>query len=122
MKLKLLFWIFIAVAISLSSACKKDAYVDRRLEEIKVKTVVYSNTPGAVITVNGVSSKILTIKERLEIEVMTASYFGQTIVRCDDPNVLITVEKYVWGKLKAKKSGNGRVEVNVVYKKDRRRY
>ncbi len=121
MKLKFLFGSLIALAILCCYSCKKDS--DHSQEENKVKTIVRSNTPGAVITLVGGndSGMVLKIENYYEEEFMSKSYGGQTIATCDDPNVLITLERYVWGKLVAKQSGNSHVMTSIVIKDFRRK-
>lgn len=124
MKEKILLIFSTIIILGLTFSCgKDDNYIDRSQEDNQVKTVIKSNSPDAVIRVLGLRSggEILSIKDYWEEEVSTKSYGGQTIATCNDAEVLITIEKYVNGKLKDKVSGNSRVVANIVIKDDFRK-
>jgi hypothetical protein len=95
---------FLIIVLALTSCVEED--IDKK--EHLVETKVYSNTPGALITLQYHG---LIIKDYWYNKVVTQDYFAQVYATCDDPTVLITAEIYVDGKLKAKKEANSYVNL-----------
>lgn len=102
---KLLFMFFVFFNLIVVPSCHDD---DEK--EYKIKYEVISNTAGAPIYVYnwGITVKDYWCKE----EVSDRSYSHGLKAQCDDPDVLITLNLYVNGKLQASREGNGRVFVH----------
>jgi len=82
--------------------------------EHKVTIKLFSNTPGVpMTTISG-----LIVKDYWEYEIITKDYFANYIAYCSDPTVLMILELYVNGKLKARSQGDERVELRYRLKGD----
>lgn len=101
------------------SSCSRDydgGYEKLNNQENEVVFKVYSNTLGVPIDLTGGKEGVLTIKDYYEATWITKAWSVGITARCDDETVLITLEIYVNGKLKEKKSGNRYVRAGATLK------
>ncbi|KGE14753.1 hypothetical protein [Sphingobacterium deserti] len=125
MNIRLLIHLLIILLGGFTSACSDDdEYIDQRNKEHLVKVVVYSNTPDIPVLVDGVGpgGESIYIKNYWEKEVVSKSYATRIVATCEERTVLITIEIYVDGKLRATADGNSYVAAFAEIKKDRRKY
>ncbi len=108
MRIKLFFLLTLIAGLFSFSSCSDD-------EHMTVKYVVRSNTPGAPIAVSySHPGKKLVIKDYWERTFVIERPLGTSVWcngKSEDPNVLITCELYIDGKLRAKEEGNKSVSV-----------
>ena len=108
MRIKLFFLLTLIAGLFSFSSCSDD-------EHMMVKYVVRSNTPGAPIAVSySHPRKELVIKDYWERTFVIERPLGTSVWcegKSEDPNVLITCELYIDGKLRAKEEGNKSVSV-----------
>lgn len=112
MRIKLFFLLTLIAGLFSFSSCSDD-------EHMTVKYVVRSNTPGAPIAVSySHPRKELVIKdywERTFVIELPQNHSVTFVGESEDPNVLITCELYIDGKLRAKEEGNKRVFVEYYF-------
>lgn len=82
----------------------------------RVTYIVDSNTLDVPIRVVGADprSTYIVVKGHYENTITTDAGIVSMVARCDDPNVLITLQIFVNGKRKDVVSGNGRVTTREV--------
>ncbi len=103
MRIKLFFLLTLIAGLFSFSSCSDD-------EHMTVKYVVRSNTPGAPIVVyySHPRNKVV-IKDYWERTFVIERPLNAYVTcggKSEDPNVLITCELYIDGKLRAKEEGN----------------
>ena len=112
MRIKLFFLLTLIAGLFSFSSCSDD-------ENMTVKYVVRSNTPGAPIAVSySHPRKNLVIKdywERTFVIERPRNDYVTCVGKSEDPNVLITCELYIDGKLRAKEEGNKSVSVEYYF-------
>lgn len=112
MRIKLFFLLTLIAGLFLFSSCGDD-------EHMTVKYVVRSNTAGAPIAVfYSHPRNNLVIKdywERTFVVERPQNHSVTFVGESEDPNVLITCELYIDGKLRAKEEGNKRVFVEYYF-------
>ena len=112
MKLKFIIPLLAVLICSTLHSCSDDD-VSKDDQENEVTFKVISNTPEAPITISEFLGEHLTIKDYWEGKYVTKKYSAQFSASCEDPEVLITGEIYVNGKLQLKREGNRYIQLTV---------
>ena len=115
MKIRGVFCLISLLLLCSLSSCSKDddgGYAKLANQENTITYKIYSNTQGVPITLQSG----LVIKDYWETTFVTKEYSAQIVATSDDPNVLITGEIYVNGKLKARNEKNSSLRITYQIK------
>ncbi len=107
MKIKILFSIIILLNLCLIGCSEEDEWSKLENKEHLVTYKIYSDREGVSLSYQGIT----VFKDYWETTFVTKAWSANFIARCEDPDVLVTAEIHVDGKLKARNQGNGYVSV-----------